>query len=164
MAQVRKSLPFSGKLPRTRSTHATPCTRAPQIHRADSAFPSAEFALFKRSCKAEQLSRREIAAGTRVALPELQTNGHFTTYVGSTNGWQADSGTFYEYRPDGTLLKSWAIPCPTTRTSTSSCSPMTEAAHTFSPTRSVRWISARTGALKERAHLEVGPMFPALNR
>jgi hypothetical protein len=48
----------------------------------------------------------------RVDEPELQTNGHFTTYLGSTNGWQADSGVFYEYTPDGTLLKPWAVPTP----------------------------------------------------
>jgi hypothetical protein len=48
----------------------------------------------------------------RVDEPELQSNGHFTTYVGSTNGWQADSGVFYEYAPDGTDYRIWTVPTP----------------------------------------------------
>jgi hypothetical protein len=57
---------------------------------------------------------REFPLGTnqRIDDAELQPNGHYTSYLGTTAGWQPDSGTFLEYAPDGTIVRNWAVPRP----------------------------------------------------
>src|SRR6185436_17476231 len=53
-----------------------------------------------------------LANGQRVDDAELQPNGHYTSYVGTTSGWQADSGAFVEYAPDGSLVRTWSTATP----------------------------------------------------
>ena len=46
-----------------------------------------------------------LGTGERVDETAQQPNGDFTTYVGTTSGWQADTGRFYEYTPNGEIVR-----------------------------------------------------------
>jgi hypothetical protein len=53
-----------------------------------------------------------VTTNQRIDDAELQPNGHYTSFLGTSSGWQPDSGTFIEYTPDGSIVHNWAIPLP----------------------------------------------------
>ena len=57
---------------------------------------------------------REFAAhsGESALDAEQQTNGDYTLFVGASTGWQPDPGRFYEVRPTGELVQTYAAAAP----------------------------------------------------
>jgi hypothetical protein len=52
------------------------------------------------------------ASGEAAADVDQQPNGDFTLYVGASTGWQPTAGRYYEFRPDGELIRTYAASAP----------------------------------------------------
>jgi len=50
--------------------------------------------------------------GETAMQTEQLPNGDFTVYVGASTGWQPVYGQFFEFRPDGGLVRTIAAPAP----------------------------------------------------
>jgi arylsulfotransferase ASST len=50
--------------------------------------------------------------GESVDETKQQPNGNFTAFVGATFGWQPTYGRYYEFRPDGAIIKDYAATAP----------------------------------------------------
>ncbi len=57
---------------------------------------------------------RRFAAGPGEFAMETKQHpdGHFTTFVGSTYGWQPTYGRYYEFTPDGEIVRTYAASAP----------------------------------------------------
>jgi len=51
------------------------------------------------------------AAGAAADIDQ-QPNGAFTLYVGASTGWQPTAGSYYEFRPDGELIRTYSAGAP----------------------------------------------------
>ncbi len=57
---------------------------------------------------------RRFAAGPAEFAMETKQHpgGHFTTFVGSTYGWQPTYGRYYEFTPDGEIVRAYTASAP----------------------------------------------------